>query len=78
LVAITLIPAIGLLIGADVLGVFYLLSAVLLGAGLIYMAVWLLREPTKALARAMYKYSSTYLALLFLAMIIDRILVNLF
>lgn len=78
LVAITLIPAIALLMGIDVLGIFYLLAATLLGGGMIYMAVWLLCEPSKALAKATYKYSSTYLALLFLAMMIDRLLVNLF
>ncbi|MDQ7026938.1 MAG: heme o synthase [Anaerolineae bacterium] len=78
LVAITLIPGIALLFGSDMLGIFYLIAALLLGIGLIYMAWWLIREPTKAVARATYKYSSLYLALLFLAMIIDRILVNIF
>jgi len=78
LVAITLIPGIALLLGVEMLGLFYLLAALLLGGGLIYMAVWLIREPTKALARATYKYSSLYLALLFLAMIVDRLLVIIF
>lgn len=74
LVAITLIPGIALLLGSDMLGIFYLISALLLGGGLIYMAWWLIREPTKAVARATYKYSSLYLALLFLAMMIDRLI----
>lgn len=78
LVVITLLPGVGLLIGADMLGMFYLISAMLLGTGLIYMSIWLLREPSKALARAVYKYSSAYLALLFLAMIVDRLLSNIF
>ena len=74
LVAITLIPGIALLFGVNMLGIFYLVAALLLGGGLIYMAWWLIREPTKALARATYKYSSMYLALLFLAMVIDRLI----
>jgi protoheme IX farnesyltransferase len=74
LVAITLIPGIALLFDVDVLGIFYLISALVLGGGLVYMSWWLIREPTKAIARATYKYSSLYLALLFLAMIVDRLI----
>jgi heme o synthase len=74
LVVITLIPGIALLFGVNMLGIFYLIAALLLGGGLIYMAWWLIREPTKALAKATYKYSSMYLALLFLAMVIDRLI----
>jgi len=78
LVAISLIPGIALLFHIDMLGIFYLVSAALLGGGLVYMAWWLIREPTKALARATYKYSSMYLAMLFLAMVVDRMLLLLF
>ena len=78
LVVITLIPGIALLFGVNMLGIFYLVAALLLGGGLIYMAWWLIREPTKALARATYKYSSMYLALLFLAMIVDRLIIAAF
>ncbi len=56
------------------LGVFYLIMAALLGAGLLYEAVRLLRVTTKAAARRMYKYSTMYLAILFLAMIIDQVI----
>jgi heme o synthase len=73
LVAITLIPAIAWFMGIELLGTIYLVSALILGAIMIYMAVWLIREPNKAVARAVYKYSSAYLAFLFLAMIIDRL-----
>jgi heme o synthase len=73
LVAITLIPAIAWFMGIELLGAIYLVSALILGAIMIYMAVWLIREPNKAVARAVYKYSSAYLAFLFLAMIIDRL-----
>ena len=78
LVAISLIPGIALLFNIDMLGIFYLVSALLLGGGLVYMAWWLIREPTKALARATYKYSSMYLAMLFLGMVVDRMLLLLF
>jgi protoheme IX farnesyltransferase len=73
LVLITLMPGLGLLVpGADMLGVFYLVCALLLGGGLIYMAWRLIQLADKAMARSTYKYSSMYLALLFLAMIVDR------
>lgn len=74
LVLITLLPGMALFFGVNVLGAFYLVSAGLLGAGLLYYCVRLLREPTKQMARKLYKYSSLYLALLFLAMIIDRLI----
>jgi heme o synthase len=73
LVAITLIPAIAWFMGVEMLGAIYLLSAITLGSIMLYMAVWLIREPNKQVARAVYKYSSAYLAFLFLAMIIDRL-----
>jgi protoheme IX farnesyltransferase len=75
---VTVIPAIGLFQGGDMLGWFYIACAVILDVGLIYYSVRLLQEPSKALARALYKYSSLYLLLLFLAMIVDRFLVLLF
>lgn len=77
LVAISLIPMISLFQGTnDMLNLPYLLAAVVLGGGLIYMALRLLKEPTKVMARAVYKYTSMYLALLFFAMIVDRLVMN--
>ncbi len=73
LVAITLIPAIGLLMGVEMLGILYILAATILGAVMIYLAIVLLRQPSKKMAKTLYKYSSAYLAFLFLAMIIDRL-----
>ncbi len=58
------------------LGIIYAISAVLLGGGLIWMAVRLLQEATKAMARSTYKYSTAYLAFLFLIMIVDRVLLG--
>ncbi len=75
LVAITLIPSMGLLLPVQpMLGVFYTLAAVLLGAGMIYLSIKLIRRADKVVARQLYKYSSLYLAGLFMAMIVDRLL----
>ena len=75
LVLITLLPGASLFFPqVQMLGAFYLVSALVLGAGMIYMAVQLIRVASKPMARNVYKYSSAYLALLFLAMIIDRII----
>jgi heme O synthase-like polyprenyltransferase len=57
------------------LGPFYLAAALLLGGRLLWYCVQLLREPTvTATAWRMYKFSLLYLALLFVAMGIDRAL----
>lgn len=69
LTLITLLPSL-----FGVLGGFYMITAALLGAGLIYKAWQLLQDGTKALARSTYKYSTAYLAFLFLAMIVDTLL----
>lgn len=70
---ITLIPGLALLLpDIGFLGTFYLVSALILGGGLVYMAAQLIRRADKPTARRVYKYSSAYLALLFLAMILDR------
>jgi len=75
LVLITLLPGASLFFPqVQMLGAFYLVSALILGAGMIYMAVQLIRVASKPMARNVYKYSSAYLALLFLAMVIDRII----
>ncbi|MGJ3239018.1 MAG: heme o synthase [Anaerolineae bacterium] len=78
LVAITLIPGIALMLGVEMLGILYIVTAAVLGTVLVYMTIVLLREPSKSMARAVYKYSSAYLAFLFLAMIIDRFVSRLF
>lgn len=69
LLLISLLPvAFGFLSG------IYLLAAVLLGLGLIRAALTLMREKSGAAARAAYKFSTAYLAFLFMAMILDKIL----
>jgi heme O synthase-like polyprenyltransferase len=56
------------------LGWIYLLLAAVLGIVLIYLSIKLIQIADKATARVLYKYSSAYLAFLFLAMMFDRLL----
>ena len=70
LLLITLLPVL-----FGVLGAIYFLAALSLGIGLVYMSVRLLQNTSKAMARTTYKYSTAYLAFLFLAMIFDRLLI---
>jgi len=68
LVPLTLMPA---LFGA--FGGLYAVSAMVLGAPLLWYCIRLLREPgVTPTAWKLYRYSLLYLALLFLAMAIDR------
>lgn len=69
LFVITLLPG-----TIDMLGAVYMTVAIVLGIGLIWMAMNLIKVANKAVARKTYKYSTAYLAFLFLAMIIDIIL----
>jgi protoheme IX farnesyltransferase len=54
------------------LGVVYVVSAAALGAIFIYYAVRLFREATAMAARRLFRFSILYLALLFVAMVVDR------
>jgi protoheme IX farnesyltransferase len=71
LLIITLLPA-----PFKMLGLIYMVGAVLLGAGLIRKSLQLIKQADGAAARSMYKYSTAYLAFLFLAMMIDRLLLR--
>jgi heme o synthase len=66
---ITLLPA-----PFQMLGLAYFLAATVLGSMMIVLAWRLLKAADKAAARRMYKFSTMYLAFLFLAMIIDQVL----
>jgi protoheme IX farnesyltransferase len=67
LVAISLGP-----VATGLFGGFYLAAALLLGAGFVGLAVALNRDPSRRAARRLYLSSLAYLALLFVAMAIDR------
>ena len=58
------------------LGGVYLVAAVALGIGLLRAAIVLLRKQDGASARKAYKFSTAYLAFLFLAMIVDVLLLG--
>ena len=55
-------------------GIPYMLMAIALGALFLRYAIRLLRDRTTASAWALYKFSLLYLALLFAAMVVDRVL----
>lgn len=76
LVLITLLPGLMLLLpqAPNMLGMIYVIISAILGGALIWMSVQLIKIADKATARKVYKYSSAYLAFLFLAMIIDRLI----
>ena len=56
------------------LGLVYAVAAVVLGVGFLYRAVKLRSEPTGPMAFGLFKYSVTYLALLFAAIAVDRLM----
>ncbi|MGZ5309056.1 MAG: heme o synthase [Solirubrobacterales bacterium] len=68
LVALTVLPAVSGLFGA-----IYLAAALGLGAGFIGLAIALVARPSRDAARRLYLSSLLYLALLFLAMAVDRV-----
>ena len=67
LVSVTLV-----LVPLQMLGLFYLVAAALLGGLFVYYAVRLLREADRQAAIRLYKYSLAYLALLFMVIVLDR------
>ena len=56
------------------LGLVYAVAAVALGVGFLYRAARLRTEPTGQMAFGLFKYSVTYLALLFAAIAVDRLM----
>jgi protoheme IX farnesyltransferase len=70
LVAVTLAP-----VGLGTFGVLYGLSAALLGAAFLWLAVELRRSMARAAAVRLFHFSLLYLALLFVAMAIDTVVI---
>jgi protoheme IX farnesyltransferase len=68
LAALSLLP-----VPFRIAGWFYLIAAILLGGGMIYEAARLLDQKSGVAAKRTYKYSTFYLALLFLALIVDQL-----
>jgi len=69
LVAVTIGPVI-----TGLFGTAYLIAALALGAGFVGLALVLLAHPSRPAARRLYLSSLAYLALLFVAMALDRAL----
>jgi len=69
LLAFTLLP-----VATGFLGGIYLAAALVLGAGFLLLAVRLQRSPSRAAALRLYLSSLAYLALLFCAMAVDRVI----
>ena len=58
----------------NTMGYLYLASAVLLGLGLLVLSILLAREKTLRRARMVFWFSNYYLALIFAAMVVDRVI----
>jgi len=69
LLAVTLV-----LFAMRAMGYFYLVAAVVLGGILLYMSIRLLRDQSKKWARTLFWYSNCYLAMIFAAMVVDRVI----
>ena len=69
LLAVTLV-----LFAMRAMGYLYLAASLVLGGILLYMAVRLLRDKTKKWARTLFWYSNCYLAMIFAAMVVDRVI----
>jgi protoheme IX farnesyltransferase len=69
LLAVTLV-----LFATHTMGYIYLVSAIILGGILLYMAIKLVLDRTKDWARTIFWYSNCYLAAIFAIMVIDRVL----
>jgi protoheme IX farnesyltransferase len=70
LVAVTLVP-----VALGTFGVLYGLAAVVLGAAFLWLAVELRRSMERAAAVRLFHFSLLYLALLFVAMAIDTVVI---
>ena len=57
-----------------IMGLWYFVPAAILGGGFIWDAWKMLDGPTEPLARALFKYSLLYLALMCIAMVLDRVI----
>ena len=69
LVQISVIPSV-----SGMSSVFYLAAAVTLGAGFMYWSVKLMHRPKLSTAMDTFRYSIVYLALLFIALVVDHYL----
>jgi protoheme IX farnesyltransferase len=71
-----LLASVALLITPFGLGEIYLVSAIVLNVIFLGLAIALFRKGTKKIARQTFFYSIWYLALLFAAMVLDRMVLG--
>jgi heme o synthase len=62
------------LFAMGIMGYFYLAGAMILGGGLVYLAIRLWRDQSKKMARTLFWYSNMYLAAIFAIMVLDRVI----
>jgi len=74
LYTLLLLAASCVLVTTQVVGMLYLVSAVLLGGAVLVLAIMLAREKTLASARRLFWFSNYYLALLFAIMVVDHLI----
>ncbi len=70
---VTVAISLSLYLTGDV-GLIYLASAALFGAIFLWLAWLQVRQATVRAAMTLFKYSTSYLALIFVAMVVDRLL----
>jgi len=70
--AVTVAISLALYLTGD-LGLLYLAAAAIFGAVFIWLAVQQIQRATVKAAMTLFKFSTTYLALIFVAMVVDRI-----
>jgi protoheme IX farnesyltransferase len=70
--AVTVAVSLSLYLTGDV-GVLYLVSAALLGFVFVWMAWRQIKVATNRAAMSLFRYSTTYLGLIFAAMVVDRL-----
>ncbi len=71
-----MLPVTMLLFGGGAMGWVYLVVAVLSTLWFVWYAILLFRDKTARRARSLFTYSNNYLALLFIAMLADRLLLG--
>lgn len=70
LILLTVVPA-----ALQVFGFLYLIIVLILGGPFLWMAFNLYKDPQTFWARRLYRYSTYYLALLFVGLVLDRMVV---
>ena len=60
--------------GTSVMGPVYLYTAIASGILMIILSGWVIKKPTEKASWTLFKFSSPYLAVLFIALMVDSAL----